>query len=475
MQNQNWRFLNRVIVVATVTLLAVSFTTFAWAQESAGREIKGASPQAVSPRTPQAGYIYTPESSIERPEDLGLRAHTTYVVRSVDGNKPVGLVAPQSFQVSSSFSPDAIEEAETPASLGCLYVQSPNNVKTGCVPNYASKTKGPSSAGWGAIALVDAYDNPDAANDLKTFDTYWGLPAAKFVKVEATGNGDCSSVPANAGWSVEESLDIEWAPVFAPKAVIVLVEACSNSDTDLFYAESVAIQYIQDNYGGGDVSNSWAGGEFSSESSYDFTFAGANYSDYGAPVTVFASADDAGIGAAYPSSNPWLTSAGGTSVLRNSDGTFNSEGCWSGSGGGSSAYEKSGASTEFQYGIFGNGAPRATPDFAADADPASGAWIYNQYAYNGWAVVGGTSLSSPSLAGIVNRAGNKLSSWFGYYVDGYGYFTNGENNLLYAQLPTAKAYYTNFYDITTGSNGGTVTYNWDYCTGVGSPRGLLGK
>ena len=90
-------------------------------------------------------------------------------------------------------------------------------------------------------------------------------------------------------------------------------------------------------------------------------------------------------------------------------------------------------------------------------------------------MVGGTSLSSPSLAGIVNRAGNKLSSWFGYYVAGYGYFTNGENNLLYALLPTAKAYYTNFYDITTGSNGGTVTYNWDYCTGVGSPRGLLGK
>jgi len=473
MQKQN--FLNRVIVVATVTLLAVSFTTFAWAQESTGRAIKGATPQEVSPRTPQAGYTYTPESSIERPEDLGLRAHTNYVLRSEDGSKPVGLAAPRSLQVSSNFSPDAIEEAETPASMGCLYVQSPNNVKTGCVPNSDSGTKGPSSAGWGAIALVDAYDNPDAASDLVTFDKYWGLPAAKFIKLYANGNGDCTTPAANAGWAGEESLDIEWAHVFAPKAEIILVEACSNSDTDLFYAESVAIQYVQDNYGGGDVSNSWGGGEFSSESSYDFTFAGANYSEYGAPVAVFASAGDSGIGAAYPSVNPWLTSAGGTSVLRNSNGTFNSESCWGGSGGGNSGYEKTGESTDYQYGIFGGGAARATPDFAFNADPNSGVWVYSQYGFGGWTPVGGTSVASPSLAGIANRAGNKLSSWFGYDVDAYGYFTNGENNLLYAQLPAAKAYSTNFYDITTGSNGGTVTYSWDYCTGVGSPRGLLGK
>jgi hypothetical protein len=96
-------------------------------------------------------------------------------------------------------------------------------------------------------------------------------------------------------------------------------------------------------------------------------------------------------------------------------------------------------------------------------------------------IVGGTSVASPSLASITNRANNQLSTWFGYTVApppgyyNYGYFTNEENNLLYSQLPAATAYYTNFYDITTGSNGCSVTASWDYCTGVGSPRDLLGK
>jgi kumamolisin len=57
----------------------------------------------------------------------------------------------------------------------------------------------------------------------------------------------------------------------------------------------------------------------------------------------------------------------------------------------------------------------------------------------------------------------------------FGYYTNEEDNLLYAQLPGAKAYASNFFDITTGSNGCHVGPKWDYCTGIGSPRGLNGK
>lgn len=482
MQNQTWRFLNRVIAVATVALLVVTLSTLAAAQERrAGAVTDVASPEA-SQRTPQAGYIFRPESGIERPEDLGFRAHTTYVVRSADGGKPRGLATPQLLQTPSSISPDTIEEAETPASLGCLYVSSPSKRTTGCIPNGAGGTKGPSSLGWGAIALVDAYDNPDAASDLVTFDKYWGLPAAKFVKIYANGNGDCTTPAANVGWAGEESLDIEWAHVFAPKAAIILVEACSSSNKDLYYAEGVAINYIQNNYGGGQVSNSWSSAEFSGEISDDPIFAGWNY-NYQVPVVTFASADDVGCGAAYPSSNPWIVSAGGTSVLRNSDGTFNSESCWNGSGGGSSKYEtyitgftgsKMGPWADYQYPIFGE-ASRQTPDFAFDADPASGAWVYSQYGFGGWLPVGGTSLSSPALAGIVNRANNRLSTWFGYAVNNNGFFTNEENTLLYSQLPEATAYYVNFYDIKTGSNGCTVSASWDYCTGVGSPRDLLGK
>ncbi|MCA0175402.1 MAG: hypothetical protein LCH73_03800 [Proteobacteria bacterium] len=86
-------------------------------------------------------------------------------------------------------------------------------------------------------------------------------------------------------------------------------------------------------------------------------------------------------------------------------------------------------------------------------------------------VVAGTSLAAPIVAGIVNNSGNKL----GVAPTGGGFYSNMENNLLYAQLGTAKEYAKNFYDVTTGSNGAAAGIGWDYCTGVGSPRGKLGK
>ncbi|MGB8009973.1 MAG: hypothetical protein WCF68_00035 [Terriglobales bacterium] len=469
---------NKLFVVAIAAVLVLSFATFATAQERGGGAAVAGAQSEATPRGMQSGHIYTPESSIERPEDAGLRFHTNYVFPSVDGKKPAGTKAPQRME---TINPDSITEIpETPNSMGCLYVKSPTSA--GCVPNYNPGSGGPSSAGWGAIALVDAFDNPDASSDLAAFDSYWGLPAASFLKVYANGNGDCTAPPANAGWSVEESLDIEWAHVFAPKAIIILVEACSNSGTDLYYAEQVAFSYVQ-YYGGGAVSNSWGSGEYSGENSNDALFAGFHY-NYTIPTVTFASAGDSGCGAAYPSSNPWLTSAGGTSVLRTaSNDHFSSESCWAGSGGGTSSYEtwansytgsNTGAWADYQYPILGE-ANRATPDFAFNADPSSGVYIYNAYDCGGFCYVGGTSVASPSLASIVNRAGNKLSTWYGFPTLGYGYFSNEENTLLYSQLPTALAYKTNFYDIKTGGNSCTVKANWDYCTGVGSPRGLLGK
>jgi len=221
---------------------------------------------------------------------------------------------------------------------------------------------------------------------------------------------------------------------------------------------------------GGDVSNSWGSGEFSGEVSDNYYF----FYYYWYRTTYFASAGDSGCGAAYPSSNPWVVSAGGTTVNRDSSGNFSNESCWGGSGGGSSAYQTWAAGypsigpwAGYQYELFGQGS-RQTPDFASDADPNSGVYVR----FNGtWYGVGGTSVSSPSLAGMVNAAGNKL----GTAPPEGGYYHTGEQNLLYSQLNTATAYGVNFYDIKTGSNGCSVGTKWDYCTGVGSPRGYLGK
>jgi kumamolisin len=382
----------------------------------------------------------------------------------------------------------------TPASLGCVYGVGPSYA--GCkIPGLNQHPTG----GWGAIALVDAYDNPDAATDYTTFSSTFHLPTTGFSKFGATGGtSSCSTVPTPPGghsnsWALEPSLDIEWAHAMAPSAKIILVEACSSSYTDLLNAELLASQKVAA-AGGGDISNSWGSGEFSGETADDLYFYFRSQAPQSLPIqvpniTYFASAGDSGCGADYPSSSPWVVSARGTAVNCVTSGlkkgNFSGESCWSGSGGGSSIYETygtvfSGANTgpwaDYQYPIFAQSS-RQTPDYAFDADPNTGVDVLSgYYLTGGWFVVGGTSVASPALAGITNLAGQKLGSYSTLPLTGhFGYYTNEEDNLLYAQLPGAKAYANNFFDITTGGNGCFVGPKWDYCTGIGSPRGLNGK
>ncbi len=424
-----------------------------------------AQPAIVRPQ----GTIVRPASSIARPEDNGLRAHTNVEI-FVPTGRPMSSVIPD-----NTF-------AETPASLGCVYKIGP--IYSGCKPSTGG-TNHP-TGGWGAIALVDAYDNPHAASDLAHFASNYGYPAPNFQKIYAnTSNGtlngmtaSCSGTPAgDTGWGLEEDLDIEYAFAMAPSAKIILVEACSNSYNDLFYAEQVAGIAVAA-AGGGDISNSYGGGEFSGE-------VGANdnvfYRYHWNLISYFASAGDDGWGAQYPSSSPWVVSAGGTTINRDASQNYVSESCWSGSGGGVSQYEKwqdppdinngMGPWANYQYPFAGKGA-RQTPDMAADADPASGANVYDTYGYSGWIVVGGTSLASPMLAGIANNSFERM----GQAPAGGGSFTNEENNLIYAHL-YAHRNANDWYDVTTGSNGSghNAGAKYDQCTGVGSPRGRQAK
>lgn len=423
------------------------------------------------------GTIIIPESSIARPEDAGIRAHTN-----------TQIFVPKGHALSSPLPPSTF--AETPASLACVYKVGP--AFAGCNP-LSGSTAHP-TGGWGAIALVDAFDNPNAASDLAFFSTHFGLPAATFTKIYANSaygslgglTASCSGVPpGDTGWGLEEDLDIEYAHSMAPSAQILLVEACSNSYNDLFFAELVAGLEVT-NRGGGDISNSWQGGESGSQiggpSGWDNFF----YRYYWKNITYFASSGDSGGVVGYPSTNPWVISVGGTTINRHSNGNFQSESCWSGSGGGpstvetwenppNSIYSGLGPWADYQYELFG-GYPyafpfRYTPDVALDADPNSGATVYDTYGFGGFLVVGGTSLASPAFAGIVNLSNNRL----GQAPPGGGYYHTGEANFLYSQLNTKTDYGVNFYDVTTGSNGYATGPGYDLCTGIGTPRGKLGK
>src|SRR6266436_1033920 len=224
--------------------------------------------------------VLIPASTIERPEDVGLRAHTNHLIR-FEG-KPGGGGSPS---------------GETPASLRSVY-------------------KLPSTGGSGVIAIVDAFDYPTAENDLNVFSTQFGLPPCTtasgcFKKVFASG----SKPRTNCGWAQEAALDIEWAHAMAPNAKIVLVEATTNSLANLFAAVDVASTLA----GAKQVSMSWGGSEFSGEASNDVHFLQTP------GVVYFASSGDTGGVTIYPSASPYVVAAGGTRVNTNSSGGFLSE------------------------------------------------------------------------------------------------------------------------------------------------------
>lgn len=302
----------------------------------------------------------------------------------------------------------------------------------------------PSTGGSGTIAIVDAYDNPNAEKDLGIFSAQFGLPAC------TTANGcfkkvKMGKVRGDAGWGLEIALDIQWAHAIAPNAKILLVEAKSASGTDLL----AAVDYARAQPDVVAISLSWGGGEFSGETAYNSRFTSA----YGA--TFFAASGDDGTGVIWPSTSPNIVAVGGTRLTFNPDGTLASETAWSGSGGGVSLYEPMPA---YQTAFGLTGGKRLLPDVSYNGDPASGVSVYDSYAYQGqrgWFAVGGTSAGAPQWAAI--RALGLSASNALFYTDAAG--------------PAAASY---FRDITSGTNGScgpvcTAAPGYDTVTGVGSP------
>lgn len=373
-------------------------------------------------QSPTHRSVIVPESTVERLQDKGLRAHTNHLIRmDAKPNKP-GPRPPS---------------GETPATIRAVY-----NL--------------PSPGGSGTIAIVDAFDYATAENDLNVFSQQFGLPACTtangcFKKVFARG----TQPQGNCGWGQEAALDIEWAHAMAPNAKIALVEAASNSFTDLFQAVDVATSQVTSGGGAGEVSMSWSGGEFSTEASNDGHFQNSG-------VVYFAASGDTGGVNGYPSVSPYVVSAGGTTINRNGSGGFTSETAWSGSGGGPSKYENK---LSYQNNV-PNTDPtkRSAPDFSFDANPNSGVAVYDSTRCQGsvgWLVFGGTSVSSPALAGIVNLAGHVTGSTN----------TVSELGTIYSNRTN-----TDFRDITSGSAGSfSAGAGYDFVTGVGSDLGTSGK
>jgi kumamolisin len=402
---------------------------------------------AIAQYANPASSIIVPSSSIALRSDAGIRAHTNVQVI-------LPATGPQKPAQAPGLPPFPGFLYQTPASIACIYGLVP--AASGCNPNFVTANP---TGGSKAIAVVDAFDDPNATSDLTAFSAQFGLPAPNslnFTVVFASGTRPPQD--PTGGWEIEESLDIEWAHAMAPNAHIYLVEAASSYSTDLFPAVEVASALVAE-AGGGEVSMGWGHMEFDGENQFDSYFTTPK-------VVYFASSGDSP-GVSYPSASPYVVSAGGTTLSMNlSSGFFQQESTWEYSGGGPSAFE---TTPIYQASISGLNGTRGTPDIAFDADPYTGVWVYDSIPANDmggpsspWWIVGGTSLASPSLAGIVNTAGHFFNS------------TTAELTVVYS-----LSFLGYFKDVTAGICGPYAGYQakfgYDFCTGLGSPHGYNGK
>jgi subtilase family serine protease len=303
------------------------------------------------------------------------------------------------------------------------------------------------------IAIVDAYGYPSAEANFAQFNADMGLPPC------TTANGCFTSVNlspydgSGSGWDLESMLDIEYAHAMAPNAKIVYVQAYDNGYDSLGAAVGIAAAQADV------VSNSWSGGE---APSYDFywnlpkplLFASGDYQSW--PLQGF-------VGYPCSASSPSVSCIGGTSLYTTSSLVRISEAGWAGAGGGCSAAEGIPA----WQGSNGSGicAPyHASPDMAAIADPNTPVAVYinNPYWTPGYYGVGGTSVATPVLAGLVADLDAANVSF------GKAKWT-ALTPSLYGGAAANYNYY--FYDVTSGNNGYAAGFQFDLVTGLGNLTG----
>ena len=313
------------------------------------------------------------------------------------------------------------------------------------------------TAGAGqTVAIVDAYDNPNAAADLATYRAQYGLPACTtasgcFEKVNQQGQQG-SYPPPNTDWALEESLDVDMVSAVCPACHIILVEANSAAGSDLYAAEDEAVAL-----GAKYVSNSWATGEYSSETQDD------QYFNHPGVVITAAGGDSGYLGRGgldnYPATSQYVTAVGGTTLTRDSsvprgwaETVWGSAAGGEGTGSGCSLYE---AKPAWQHDS--GCANRTTNDVSAVANPNTGVALYDSGA-GGWVVVGGTSVATPIIASTYALAGTPAA---GTYPSSYPYADPSALN-----------------DVTSGANGTctpaylcTAGPGYDGPTGLGTPDG----
>jgi subtilase family serine protease len=334
------------------------------------------------------------------------------------------------------------------------------------------------------IVIVDSFGSPSIANDIHVFDQQWGFPdpdlqIMKFGNVPAFDPTNSTMV----GWAEETTLDVEYAHSIAPGAKIVLAETpVAETEGTTGLPEMMNAEKSLIDRGIGDVitqsfgatENTFPGfssGNFSSLLNLRYAFKDAQAHG----VTVLASSGDNGAtddesdGStlypfrvnSWPSSDPLVTSVGGTQLNLDDNGNrLSPDVVWNdgfGAGGG-------GLSAVFKRPAYQNlvakevGRQRGTPDISMSAAVNGAAWIYisSGGVSTGWHLVGGTSEASPIFSGIVALADQVAHHRLGllnnglYFLGTLSQHGNGSTGIV---------------DVTSGNNSFSGVTGFDAGTG----------
>ncbi len=380
------------------------------------------------------------------------------------------------------------------------------------------------------VAITDAYASPTIATDAQLYNQVHKQPTfipGQFTQMTPGPNGyDNADLCGAQGWYGEETLDVEAVHAMAPGAKILYVGASDClSGLDDAWASTI------DNHLANVITNSWTDG------TDDINLLGTAYVAFYQQfsleaaltgITVNFSAGDSGDHTAggtdlaaktveFPADLPYVTGVGGTSVLIGSHGQWLDEygwqnaystltnGAWtpappgtysSGGGGGTSQlftqpFYQVGKVPASISEYYGSTPMRAVPDIAMDADPNTGfevgeTQVFPDGTYWDQYRIGGTSLSSPLLAGVVALADQLHSRPLGFINPLY-YQLLGTSALHDIVAPTSplaqvRTDYVNFLDNSQGvffrlqtidvqSSTLHDTPGYDDETGVGTPQG----
>ena len=414
--------MKRIVVMVTVAVMGLTWVLIS----------------VVRPASPAAAVV-SGAASVRHHKTVRLCGPATkagqaacFAIRQTDTIQPPGVTA-------KAISPGATPDGYGPSTLAAAY--------------NLDQSKGSGQT----VAVIDAYDDPNAESDLAAYRTQYGLPQCTtaggcFKKVSQSGS--TTNLPApNSGWAAEIALDTDMVSATCPNCHILLVEANDSSTTNLGTAVNRAVTL-----GAKFVSNSYGGPENGKEPSYDSAY----YHHAGVAIT--AAAGDGGYGAVYPATGAYVTAVGGTSLTSAGNARGWSETVWQdtnfgeGTGSGCSI---SVAKPSFQTSITTGCSKRAENDVSADADPNTGVAVYDTYDTDPtmpWQVLGGTSIGSPLIASLYALAGTPGAS-------------DSPNAYPYAHP-------SKLFDVTSGNNGTctpavlcTAGTGWDGPTGLGTPNG----